>query len=104
MSAHVSSVNTAQDRNILRELSKLVPNHVLRYSHIVIHLSIVDLKYKTDEIRQDCGASSLRLDRRDLLAWLRPDDGQPSLSQRYIPSMANERGGIHERYNVRSCE
>lgn len=34
----------------LRELSKLVPNHILRYPHVVVDFPIVHLESETDEI------------------------------------------------------
>jgi len=60
--------------DLRRELSKFVPDHVLRHRELVINFPIMHLKLQADEVRQDgCGAR-LSFYRNKLLAYLRPYD------------------------------
>ncbi len=61
--------------DLLRELPKLVSDHVLRYAHIVVDLAVVDLEDEADEVRENRCASSLGFNRRNPIAWLRSYDG-----------------------------
>jgi len=39
-----------------------MPNHLLRYCHVVVYLSVVYLKLQSDEVWQDSSAARLGLD------------------------------------------
>ncbi len=60
----------------LRELPKLVADHILRYPDILIDLAVVHLEDETDKVREDGGTSGLSFDRWRSFAWLWSDDGQ----------------------------
>lgn len=53
-----------KSKYLRRELSQLVSNHILRYPHINVLLSIVHLKDQAHEVGQDCCAPGLCLDGR----------------------------------------
>lgn len=62
--------------HLRRELPQLVSDHVLRYSHIVVDLAVVNLKDEAHEVRKDGRASGLCFDRRRSFAGLGSHDGQ----------------------------
>lgn len=46
-----------------------MPDHILRYGHIVVNLPIMDLKLESDEVGEDSCGACLGLDRNNLLSW-----------------------------------
>ena len=65
-------------KNLRRELSKLVSDHVFCYPHVVVYLAIVYLKDEPHKVGQYCGTSRLCLNRWCPFTWLRSNDWQTS--------------------------
>ena len=51
-----------------------MPNHILRYPHIVVDFAVVDLEDEADEVGEDGGASGLGFDGWASLAGFGADD------------------------------
>jgi hypothetical protein len=56
-----------------------VSDHIFRDDHVVVHLSVVDLEFETDEAGEDGGGSGLCADGLNLLSWFRSNDGEALL-------------------------
>jgi hypothetical protein len=72
-------ISTLSPRDFLtrysrRELSQLMPYHILRDGHIMINLPIVDLELQPYEVGQDGRGARLCLDGRRLLSGSGADD------------------------------
>lgn len=69
--ACINQPNPSHHSNALhsrRKLSKLMPDHILRNGHIMIHLPVVDLELQPHKVREDRRRSSLGSDGRLFLA------------------------------------
>lgn len=62
--------------DIRRKLSQLVADHVLRYCDIVVLLSVVDLEFEANKIRQDGRRARLCPDWGLFFAGLRSRNGK----------------------------
>ena len=62
--------------DIRRKFSQLVSDHVLRYCDIVVLLSVVDLEFEANKVRQDGCRARLCPDRSLLFADLRSRNGK----------------------------
>lgn len=51
-----------------RKLPQLVPHHLVRNHHVVVHLTVVHLEYQSHHVGQDGRRARLRADWRDFLA------------------------------------
>lgn len=51
-----------------RKLPQLVPHHLVRNHHVVVHLAVVHLEYQSHHVGQDGRRTRLRADWRDFLA------------------------------------
>lgn len=70
-------------------------DHGLCNCHIVVDLSVVDLKLQADEVGQDCGTAGHGLDRRCALAGFGPHDWEAAEKNGSVKSSKSKRPQEH---------